>query len=109
MTATEVYNLYRAIYGLFSLTTNFQGKQMKLFDAFIHHPDYVEADNKPVGTVEYCDSTKAIRILCKDLRYVYFRSLRIVGKRQISALDFYNGYIKNVSLEKRDLIVVRNQ
>ncbi|CAB3239320.1 unnamed protein product [Arctia plantaginis] len=109
MTAAEVYNLYRAIYGLFPLTTKFQGKQMKLFDAFIHNPDNVELKNKPIGTVEYCDSTKAIRILCKDLRYIYFRSLRIVGKRQISALDFYNGYIKNVSLEKRDLIVFRNQ
>ncbi|XP_075971744.1 methionyl-tRNA formyltransferase, mitochondrial [Anticarsia gemmatalis] len=109
MSAIEVYNLYRAIYGLFPLTTTFQNKQMKLFDAFILNPEHIECESKPIGTLEYCEKTKAIRILCKDLRYIYFKSLRIVGKRQISALDFYNGYIKNVPLENRQFTVIRNQ
>lgn len=109
MTATEVYNLYRAIYGLFPLTTTFQHKQMKLYDAFICNSEEIERRNKPIGSLEYCEKTKSIRILCKDLRYIYFRSLRIVGKRQISALDFYNGYIRNVPSESREFTVVRNK
>lgn len=102
MTAKEVYNLYRAVYGLFPLTTSFQDKQLKLFDAFIHDSDEIE-EHKPIGTLEYCERTKSIKILCKDCRYIYFKSLRIVGKRQISALDFFNGYIKNVPLKNREL------
>ncbi|XP_023944958.2 methionyl-tRNA formyltransferase, mitochondrial [Bicyclus anynana] len=102
--AREVYNLYRALNGLYPLTTKFRDKQMKLFDAFLveTEPEYKE---KSVGTLEYCEKTQAIRILCKDKRFIYFKSLRIVGKREISALDFYNGYIKNM-LDKRKHIVI---
>lgn len=109
MTAKEVYNLYRAIYGIYPLTTTFKDKSMKLFDAFLQDSDEIDRSNKPVGTLEYSEERNAIRILCKDRRYIYFKSLRIVGKRQISALDFYNGYIKNVPVEKRECTVSRNQ
>nr|XP_034829975.1 methionyl-tRNA formyltransferase, mitochondrial isoform X2 [Maniola hyperantus] len=103
--AREVYNLYRAIYGLYPLTTKFRDKQMKLFDAFLVETD-PEFNEKSVGTLEYCENTKAIRILCKDKRFIYFKSLRIVGKREISALDFYNGYIKNIVLDKRKIVII---
>ncbi|XP_026755580.1 methionyl-tRNA formyltransferase, mitochondrial [Galleria mellonella] len=105
MDALQVYNLYRAIYGLYPLTTKFRDKQMKLFNAFIQEDGTVADTSVPVGTLEYCQKFNAIRILCKDRKYVYFKSLRIVGKREISALDFYNGYIKNVSGNDRKCIV----
>lgn len=108
MTAVEVYNLYRAIYGVYPLTTTFKDKRMKLFEAFLND-NSIDHSDKPIGTIDYCNKTKAIRILCKDRRYIYFRSLRIVGKRQISALDFYNGYIKNIPTDKRECTVFRNQ
>lgn len=102
--AAQVYNLYRAIYGLYPLTTNFKGKPMKLFNAFLY--DCNECNySKPVGSLEFCEKTQAIRVLCKDRRYIYFRSVRILGKREISALDFYNGYIKNMSVEKRQCML----
>ncbi|XP_028171630.1 methionyl-tRNA formyltransferase, mitochondrial [Ostrinia furnacalis] len=104
MEAVQVYNLYRSIYGLYPLTTTFKNRQMKLFDAFLH--DMAEEIEKIVpGTLQYCTRTNAIKVLCKDKRYIYFKSLRIVGKREITALDFYNGYIKNTSLEKRCCLV----
>lgn len=99
MHAIQVYNLYRAMYGLYSLTTKFRNKQMKLFDAFLLNEEV--AHDKSPGTLEYNETTNAIRIVCKDKRYIYFKAVRIVGKRKISALDFYNGYIKNVPVEKR--------
>ncbi|KAG6441513.1 hypothetical protein O3G_MSEX001805 [Manduca sexta] len=107
MTARDVYNLHRAIYGLYPLSTKFRDKRLKLFDAFIHNPDEVD-NNNPIGYLEYCNKTDAIRVLCKDKRYVYFKSLRIVGKRQIEAIDFYNGYIKNMAIKDRNGLVVRN-
>lgn len=104
MTATQVYNLYRGIYGLHDLTTTFNGKPIKLFDAFVIE-NQTEYETKPIGSLEYCEKTDALRILCKDNKYVYFKSIRIYGKRKITALDFYNGYIKNISLDKRKFIV----
>ncbi|XP_047984137.1 methionyl-tRNA formyltransferase, mitochondrial isoform X2 [Leguminivora glycinivorella] len=106
MTATEVYNLYRAIYGLYPLTTTFRNKQLKLFDAFLDET-VNNSVTKPVGSVEYCEKKNAIKILCKDKTYIYFRSLRIVGKKEITGLDFYNGYIKNMPIEKRKCMVVQ--
>ncbi|CAH2105435.1 unnamed protein product [Euphydryas editha] len=104
MSAEDVYNLYRAIYGLYPLTTKFREKQIKLFNGFLveNDPEYT---NKSVGSLEYCEKTKAIRVLCKDKKFIYFRSLRVLGKREISALDFYNGYIKNVSIDKRNVVI----
>ncbi|XP_061710613.1 methionyl-tRNA formyltransferase, mitochondrial [Cydia pomonella] len=107
MTATEVYNLYRAIYGLYPLTTTFRNKQLKLFDAFLDETVDSCSVSKPEGSLEYCEKKNAIRVLCKDKTYIYFRSLRIVGKKEITALDFYNGYIKNMPLEKRKCMVVK--
>ncbi|KAL0882463.1 hypothetical protein ABMA27_000936 [Loxostege sticticalis] len=104
MDALQVYNLYRAIFGLYPLTTTFRNKQMKLLNAFLDTME-VEENNLPAGTLQYCKRTNALKFLCKDKRYIYFKSVRIVGKREISALDFYNGYIKNTSVEKRSSIV----
>ncbi|XP_053603283.1 methionyl-tRNA formyltransferase, mitochondrial [Plodia interpunctella] len=104
MDALQVYNLYRAIYGIYPLTTKFRDKPMKLFGAFITSPEDTADRNTSPGTVEYCKKSDALRILCKDRKYVYFKSVRIVGKREITAVDFYNGYIKNMSIEKRKLI-----
>lgn len=107
MSAEDVYNLYRAVYGIYSLTTTFRNKQMKLFQCFLHNTDDIIKDVKPIGFIEYCHTTDAIRVLCKDRKYVYFKSLRIVGKREISALDFYNGYIKNASTDIRNSLCVK--
>ncbi|KAM3967349.1 methionyl-tRNA formyltransferase, mitochondrial [Aphomia sociella] len=107
MDASQVYNLFRAIYGLYPLKTKFREKEMKLFNAFIHHEDNVVDPTISVGSLEYCPKTNAIRILCRDRKYIYFKSLRIVGKREISALDFYNGYIKNIPLDKRKCTVTQ--
>lgn len=107
MTAVDVYNLYRALYGVHSLTTKFKDRQIKLFDAFIVDQAQTNVDLRP-GTIEYCNTTNSIKVVCKDIKYVHFRSLRIVGKREISALDFYNGYIKNMPVEKRKYIAFRN-
>lgn len=105
MGARDVYNLYRAIYGLYPLRTKFRDKQMKLFNAFLVESDS-ECNNKSIGSLEYCHETKAIKILCKDKKHIYFKSLRIVGKREISATDFYNGYIKRMLPDNNKELIV---
>lgn len=107
MSAIEVYNLHRALHGIYPLTTKFRDKLTKLFDAFIDSDLQSDIDLTP-GTIQYCNKTHSIKVLCKDRKYVNFKSIRIVGKREITALDFFNGYIKNMSLEKRQCIAFRN-
>lgn len=109
MSSKDVYNLYRAIYGLYPLSTKFKDKQIKLFNPYLIENEEV-CSNKLSGSLEYCHDAKAIKILCKDKKYIYFKTLRIVGKREISALDFYNGYIKNMLSDdnKENLLVCYN-
>ncbi|XP_068631238.1 methionyl-tRNA formyltransferase, mitochondrial isoform X1 [Battus philenor] len=106
MSAIQVYNLYRAIYGLYSLKTKFKDKEMKLFNAFLYDVDEVEHSDIPPGSIQYCEKSSSIRILCSDRKYINFKSLRIVGKKEITALDFYNGYIKNIPSTNRNLLIV---
>lgn len=107
MTAIDVYNLHRALFGVYTLTTKFKDRQMKLFDAFLVNQTQTNLDLSP-GTIEYCNTTNSIKVLCKDKKYVHFRSLRIIGKKEITAVDFYNGYIKNMPIEKRKSIAFKN-
>lgn len=107
MSAIEIYNLYRALHGIYSLTTKFREKPMKLFDAFIDSDLQSDLSLTP-GTLQYCDKTNSIKVLCKDRKHVNFKSMRIVGKKVITALDFYNGYVKNMPIEKRKCIAFRN-
>lgn len=96
MDAKEVYNLYRGVYEIYTLTTTFRNKKVKLFDAFPdEHNNCGQYNDKPAGTFIYCNKISAIKVVCRDKKCICFRFIRIVGKRKISALDFYNGYIKN--------------
>lgn len=51
------------------------------------HFDFIKDKNK---------NKNLIRVWCKDETTVYFNSVQIKGKREMSALDFRNGYMKNV-------------
>lgn len=105
MTAQQVYNLYRAIYGLYPLSTKFRDKRIKLFDAYLDLSEENVNNQNFVGTLDFCDKRLSLRVLCADKKYIYFKSMRIVGKRRISALDFYNGYIKNMPDDKRSYVL----
>ncbi|XP_043590748.1 methionyl-tRNA formyltransferase, mitochondrial isoform X1 [Bombus pyrosoma] len=95
MSATNVYNLHRALVGLYPLTTSFQNAKIKLFDVHKIESESIvtELERAEPGTVIYSKNNNALIIKCKENTFVSAKQITIQGKRTMSALNFCNGYI----------------
>ncbi|KAF2884733.1 hypothetical protein ILUMI_21459 [Ignelater luminosus] len=105
MSAKDVYNLQRAIMGMFHLTTKFNNIPIKLYD--IHKSNKIVVDNcedniKP-GSVVYDKKHKTLQIQCADGNWIMVKTIGVPGKR-MSAADFNNGF---VSKQTQKLVVFR--
>lgn len=110
MSARHICNLYRALYKFKSLTTTWQGQRVKIHE--IEIPLQVSENDvgdsggiandlnsskfRPAGYVEYLRDKRALRVFCADGQYIMVNLLAIRGKRQMSAEEFNNGFIKKV-------------
>ncbi|XP_026467421.1 methionyl-tRNA formyltransferase, mitochondrial-like [Ctenocephalides felis] len=115
-TAEQIYNLHRAVYNLYALTTNWQGVSIKLFGCNIcNHTDFVIKNIQKSGNdkssivpspgyVTYNKSDKMLYVMCKDSSYVTFDSVRLLNKKTITAQDFNNGFMKKIDVEMRYFI-----
>lgn len=53
-----------------------------------------------IGTVIYSKNNNALIIKCKENTFVSAKQITIQGKRTMSALSFYNGYISGRNMTK---------
>lgn len=93
MEAMQIYNLHRALTGIYSLTTTWHGLPIKLLEPsleigtckqeLLNRPGYVELDHK----------SRVLRVLCADNKWIGFRAIVVPGKKPMSPQDFYNGYM----------------
>ncbi|XP_053699124.1 methionyl-tRNA formyltransferase, mitochondrial [Sabethes cyaneus] len=105
MNARQVYDLYRSLYSYKPLTTRFagdSGETIKLFKLH-YRPDLAESDNlKTVpGEVQYCRLRKRLLVWCCDGRPVEVEQLGIGGRKALSAVEFYNGYLNKIAVPLR--------
>lgn len=106
MSAKDVYNLQRAVTGMFHLTTKFNNIPIKLYDISKANNKIV-ADNcknsiKP-GSVVYDKQHKTLQIQCADGNWITVKTIGLPGKR-MSAADFNNGFI---SKQIQKLVIFR--
>jgi len=94
-TCNQVESQYRGLHEISLLKSLLLGKVVKFFEFVALEQNMANAldANKPPGYTCYLKMEKIVAIKCKD-GYVGFRG--IVYKKKMSALDFYNGYIKKV-------------
>lgn len=99
-TSIQVYNLSRALFGVYQLETMFRSHHLKLKRVYISigesKCDAVNKITKSPGHFDFIKDKNVIRVWCKNETTIYFNSVQIKGKREMSALDFRNGYMKNV-------------
>ncbi|XP_018570371.1 methionyl-tRNA formyltransferase, mitochondrial [Anoplophora glabripennis] len=106
MTSTQIYNRERAVTGLFSLTSSWNGIPVKLVgvtdckncDALLNSKDSVPL--KP-GFVKYDKKRKTLIVVCADKTLISVDKIGIFGKRVMTAMEFNNGYIKKEPVENR--------
>lgn len=114
-TAEDVYNLHRAIFHLFPLTTYWFDLPIKLLDVRLDEVSGMNPENREnisslntsesifPGLVEYSRRRSLLRIQCKDGKWICVNSVIVSGRRTHSAADFNNGYLSKIenSLDRK--------
>lgn len=96
MTASQIYNRYRALYSVYHLKTTFNGKPLKLNEVKslgseeLFRLKNVFPDMEP-GFVEYSWKSQVLVVQCKDSP-VFVSSVRF-NQKVLSATDFHGGYL----------------
>ncbi|XP_017885771.1 methionyl-tRNA formyltransferase, mitochondrial [Ceratina calcarata] len=95
MSATRVYNLQRALFGLHPIRTSFNDLKIKLFNMQTVESELVakQFEGDAPGTVMYNKTIDALIVKCKEESFVSVKKITVVGKRTMSARDFYNGFL----------------
>lgn len=101
MTALEIYDLYRALYSYKHVSTTFNCEPVKFIEVKLAYDDQLQSDVVVVGRIKFCRKSKKLFARAVDGNYVEIVKL-LVGKKVMTAIDFNNGFIKNVSeLERK--------
>ena len=101
MSARKIYNLGRALTGLYPLFTTWNSTPIKLFDVELcEEVSNVTALGMP-GFVAYDRSDLLIKVRCADGQWISVKSVAVHNKKLISARDFNNGYVKKQQMEHR--------
>ncbi|KAJ9579551.1 hypothetical protein L9F63_004810, partial [Diploptera punctata] len=104
MSSIQVFNLYRALVGLYPLSTTWHGMHIKLLEPVLLDKtlDISERTSNSwllssPGCVELDRSGRILRVLCADNKWIGFQVVRIQGRKPMSAQDFHNGFISKRS------------
>lgn len=92
MTAREVFNLFRALYGFRPILTGFDNVLVKLLDIRIHECSSVEGLSSG-GSFSFDRSNNRLIVKCAD-RSISVGQLQVVGKPKMNAVQFMNGFVK---------------
>ncbi|XP_043285311.1 methionyl-tRNA formyltransferase, mitochondrial isoform X2 [Venturia canescens] len=104
MSAQNVYNLQRALTGLYSLTTKFEGIAIKLHGIRVYEEpvSLANSDEEKPGCVFYDKKKNLLLIQCKDNTWISVDEIVVPGRRAMSGKDFRNGFM---SKYKESLII----
>lgn len=99
MTATDIYNRYRALFTFKALNCKFLTKSLEMLEiklppAGLKSPFTV---NHHPGTVEYIKERKCLQVKCANETFLEVFKLRVEGKKAMSAMDFNNGFLKKLN------------
>jgi methionyl-tRNA formyltransferase len=105
MEARKIYNLHRALTGLYSLTTTWHGLPIKLLEPSLETGICKQEQQtrnswllKRPGCVEFNHKGRFLHVLCADSKWISFRAIVVPGKKPMSPKDFYNGYMSKHSV-----------
>lgn len=99
MPARNVYNLYRALVGLYPLSTTWNGMVVKLYDVRLSFMEGFSAEAP--GSVHYDKNDKMLKVKCSDGNWIGVKSIGVPNKRAMTSSDFNNGYLKKADVNKR--------
>ncbi|XP_017780867.1 PREDICTED: methionyl-tRNA formyltransferase, mitochondrial isoform X2 [Nicrophorus vespilloides] len=93
-TCKEIYDLGRALTGVFPLLVHFQDKPVKLHNVSCY--ERCEHSEVP-GTIAFDRSKKIVKVFCTD-GFVAVDKLGVLNKKVMNASEFNNGYLKKTDV-----------
>ncbi|XP_012283015.1 methionyl-tRNA formyltransferase, mitochondrial isoform X2 [Orussus abietinus] len=95
MTAKNVYDLQRALTGLYVLKTKFENKTVKLIDIKIvmDVPEKAKLLQNTPGLFIYDKMSRALFVRCRDDSWIAVKKLVLPGRPPMTACDFNNGFL----------------
>lgn len=91
--SNSVYNKYRALSGLWPLTTTWHGIPVKLIKVCKYHMPNVECQLKP-GQLVYDKRKNKLSVKCGGKGgYVLIEKIKMSGHKTMSGKDFFNGFL----------------
>lgn len=97
MTALQVHDLYRSLYSFKHLLSKFKNEPIKILE--ISKIDQ-KSDHMAAGHLKFLWETKKLIVTCCDGNSIEIVKLSI-GKKVMSARDFYNGFLSKISESER--------
>ena len=107
MTASQVYNRYRALYSVYYLKTTFNGNTLKLNEIKLIESEElfrlksIYPDLQP-GSVQYFWKSHLLLVQCRD-DPICVKSVKFNGK-VLSGTEFFGGYLSKVPKSERRFI-----
>lgn len=96
MSAEEIYNLSRALCGIYHLTTKWEQTTVKLINVKRCMINKIE----PIvpGKVIFNRNENVLNVQCRDGCWISVEKIGIYNKKPMSAKDFNNGYIQKLKI-----------
>lgn len=111
MSATQVYNLNRAVTGILVPYCFWKNTPVKLYEIQQYSDgnflNQIIQEFSP-GYVEYYKTSKKLRVLCANNSFISVGKVGVYGKKVMSATDFFNGFLSKVPPAERYLTSMRN-
>ncbi|XP_070522001.1 methionyl-tRNA formyltransferase, mitochondrial isoform X2 [Cardiocondyla obscurior] len=105
MTANNVYDLHRALVGLYPLKTKFDGMGVKLLNVQQTSRPRDEKNADVPGVVRFNWKTNALVVTCKGPSWISVMKVSVEHYSVMSARDFANGFIRG---KKKDWILFQS-
>ncbi|XP_053997288.1 methionyl-tRNA formyltransferase, mitochondrial isoform X1 [Hylaeus anthracinus] len=101
MSARNIYDLHRALLGVYPITATFQNAKIKLHDVKeIKESIPSTLEGEMPGVVIYDKKSDALIIKCKGGNCISVKKVVMKGRSPMSARDFYNGFMASRNKRK---------
>ncbi|XP_053954217.1 methionyl-tRNA formyltransferase, mitochondrial [Anastrepha ludens] len=98
ISAEQLHRRFRALFGFKHLNTRFQNKIVQLVDVKLpvlqETPAYL--NNGECGKFMYDRKRRCVLVRCAGDSYIELHQLRVEGKRVMTAMEFNNGFLKEM-------------
>ncbi|XP_053594412.1 methionyl-tRNA formyltransferase, mitochondrial isoform X1 [Microplitis demolitor] len=99
LTAKNVYDIQRALTGIYPLITNFEGNKIKIYGIkLFNHRTNMTATSKIIpGLMSYDKKFDLLIIQCEDGNWISVNQVSMANRKKLSAKEFYNGFLSKKS------------